>query len=108
MYFAEESIKKLAADYALLSEKRDNLREAYLTRTYEVPRAKEFADHGVSRRLRMMVHCIEQVFTILPPERTENPSMEELIDAVVHIQAFIFNAFACWITLRGYGSVRRN
>jgi hypothetical protein len=95
MYFAEESIKKLAADYALLSEKRDNLREAYLTRTYEVPRAKEFADHGVSRRLRMMVHCIEQVFTILPPERTENPSMEELIDAVVHIQAFIFNAFAC-------------
>lgn len=31
----------------------------------------------------------------MPPERTDNPSMEELTDAVIYIQAFIFNAFAC-------------
>jgi hypothetical protein len=85
----------LNINYAVISEKHDELREAYLTRTYDVARAKEFAEHGVSRRLRTMVHCIEKVFAILPPERTDNPPMEELIDAVVYIQAFIFNAFAC-------------
>lgn len=62
MYFAEESIKKMAADYAAVSAKRDKLIEAYQTRAYEVARAKQFAEHGVSRRLGTMVHCVENVF----------------------------------------------
>jgi hypothetical protein len=95
MFFTEESIRSMAADHAAMSTKRDALIKAYLTRTYDVPRAKEFAEHGVSRRLRTMVHCIENVFKILPPERVEHPSTEELVGAVVNIQAFIFNAFAC-------------
>ena len=95
MFFAQASIEKLAADYAALSRKRDDLIGAYQERDYDVARAKEFANHGVSRRLRTMVRCIERVFEILPPERTDNPSMDELIDAVIYIQAFIFNAFAC-------------
>ena len=39
---------------------------------------------------RLMYHCIERVFAILPPEREEHPSIEELVDA-----ALMFNAFAC-------------
>lgn len=42
-----------------------------------------------------MAHCIERVFAILPPEREDQPSMDELVDAVTYIQAFIFNCFAC-------------
>jgi hypothetical protein len=42
-----------------------------------------------------MSHCIENVFIILPPERESQPSMEELVDAVIYIQAFTFNTFAC-------------
>ena len=95
MYFAKESIESLAADYAAMPGKRDELLDAFLSRNYEVARAKEFAEHGVSRRLKTMTHCIENVFNILPPERDDLPSMEELTNAVVYIQAFIFNAFAC-------------
>jgi hypothetical protein len=95
MYFAKQSIDQLAADLEGIPGKRDEVLEALLSRAYEVPRAKEFAAHGVSRRLRTMAHCIENVFNILPPEREEHPSMEELVDAVVYIQAFTFNTFAC-------------
>lgn len=95
MYFSEEAINSLAADYAAMAGKRDQLVELFITRTYQVPRAKEFAEHGISRRIGTMAHCIENVFDTLPPERGDHPSTEELIDAVVYIQAFIFNAFAC-------------
>lgn len=63
MYFAEESIKKMAADYAAVSAKRDKLIEAYQTRAYEVARTKQFAEHGVSRRLGTMIHCVEMSLT---------------------------------------------
>ncbi|OCK55433.1 hypothetical protein LMTR3_11505 [Bradyrhizobium sp. LMTR 3] len=78
-----------------MAGKRSEVLDALLSRNYDVPRAKEFAAHGVSRRLKTMSHCIEKVFATLPPEREDHPSMEELIDAVIHIQAFTFNAFAC-------------
>lgn len=95
MYFSQESIEKLATGYASLADKRDAALEALLTRSYRVPRAREFAAHGVSRRLKTMCHCVESIFGVLPPEREDLPSMEELVEAVVHIQAFTFNAFAC-------------
>lgn len=95
MYFSQEAIDQLAADYGSVTAKRLEVCEALLSRAYEVPRAREFAVHGVSRRLRTMSRCIEKVFTILPPEREDQPSMDELVDGVVHIQAFIFNSFAC-------------
>lgn len=95
MYFARQSIDQLAADLEAMPRKRDEVLEALLSRAYEVPRAKEFALHGVSRRLKTMSHCIGNVFEILPPEREDRPSMEDLVDAVVYIQAFTFNTFAC-------------
>jgi hypothetical protein len=108
MYFAEDAIKSLAADYEAMKGKRLKLVEAYLSRTYEVSRAKEFAEHGVSRRLRTMAHCIKKVFTILPPECADKPSIDELIDAVVYIQAFIFNTLHASTISRGSGFARKN
>ena len=95
MYFAKDSIDLLAADLNAIPRRRDEVLEALLARRYEVPRAEEFAAHGVSRRLRTMAHCIENVFSILPPEREDHPPIDELVDAVVYIQAFTFNTFAC-------------
>jgi hypothetical protein len=83
MYFAKQSIDQLAADLEAMPGKRDEVLGALLSRAYEVPRAKEFATHGVSRRIKTMAHCVENVFNILPPEREDHPSMEELVDAVV-------------------------
>jgi hypothetical protein len=95
MYFAQAAIDSLSADFAAMAQRRDEVLNAFLARAYQVPRAREFAAHGVSRRLKTMTHCIENLFGILPPERDDYPSMDELTDGVVYIQAFIFNAFAC-------------
>jgi hypothetical protein len=95
MFFAQETLDKLNDGVAGLTAKRIEVYDSLLARDYAVTRAKEFATHGVSRRLRTMAHCIERVFAILPPEREDHPSMDELVDAVTYIQAFIFNCFAC-------------
>jgi hypothetical protein len=95
MFFAQETLDRLNDGVAGLTGKRIEVYEALLARDYRVPRAREFAMHGLSRRLRTMAHCIERVFAILPPEREDHPSMDELVDAVTYIQAFIFNCFAC-------------
>lgn len=95
MFFAQESIASMAADFAALSGRKDEVLDAFLSRKYAMPRAKEFAEHGVSRRLITMVHCIERVFKAIPPEREQRPSKDELAEAVVNIQAFTFNTFAC-------------
>jgi hypothetical protein len=89
----ERSVASLEADRAAIPQKRDEVLHALLARDYEVPRAREFAAHGVSRQLKTMMHCIECDFVILPPNREAHPSMDELTHAVVYIQAFIFNAF---------------
>jgi hypothetical protein len=91
MFFAQETLDRLNDGVAGLTGKRIEVYEALLARDYAVPRAREFAMHGISRRLRTMAHCIERVFVILPPEREDHPSMDELVDAVTYIQAFIFN-----------------
>jgi hypothetical protein len=95
MFFAQAALQSLENDFAAMPMRRDEVLDALLSRTYQVPRAWEFAAHGVSRRLKTMTHCIGNVFGILPPEREDHPSMDELTDAIIYIQAFIFNAFAC-------------
>jgi hypothetical protein len=95
MYFGQPAIESLSADFAAMAQRRDEVLDAFLARTYKVPRAQEFAEHGLSRRLKTMTRCIENLFGTLPPERDDLPSTDELTDSVVYIQAFIFNAFAC-------------
>jgi hypothetical protein len=95
MYFAQETLDRLSDGVAGLTGERIDVCDGLLARNYAVARAKEFATHGVSRRLRTMAHCIERVFAIVPPEREDHPSTDELVDAVTYIQAFIFNCFAC-------------
>jgi hypothetical protein len=94
-FFSDDKLKQLKADQAAIPARRDELLAAFLKRTYQVPRAKEFADHGLARRIQIMTACIEHVFESVPPERTDRPSMDDLKYAVVFIQAFVFNAFGC-------------
>jgi hypothetical protein len=94
MYFSNEQLLQLEQGYEEIAGKHQNLFERYLTRQYNDPRAKEFAQHGFLRRIKTMARCIMNTFTLLPPERTALPSSEERHDAEINIQAFLFNTFA--------------
>ena len=47
----------------------------------------------MSLRLNTLARCIENVFEILPPDRTSLPEREELLDATINIHAFAFGLF---------------
>ncbi len=95
MYFSEKALKQMRDEYSVISEKHQRLFESYLVRNYKTARAKEYAEHGFSRRLNTLVRCIDKVFEILPPDRVDIPTRQEVIDASINIQAFIFNVFGC-------------
>jgi hypothetical protein len=93
VYYSDDALKKLADGYQTVSGKLNYLMEKYYLIALANSRAKEFASQGYSRRLKVMVRCIENVFTMIPPERLELPSRDELSDATINIQSFVFNVF---------------
>lgn len=111
MYYSDKALKELAAEYQSLDKKANKLFEAYILRTFQNTRAREYATQGFARRIRIMVRCIKNVFQLLPPERTEVPSRDELSDATINIQSFVFNVFGsidnlAWIWVSENGQKR--
>jgi hypothetical protein len=84
----------LADDYKTIQAKHAALMTAFLSRKYREQRGKEFAEQGFMRRIKSMSRAIENVFTLLPPERMDIPTREQRHDAEINIQAFLFNTFA--------------
>lgn len=93
MYFSQKALQQIEAEYLTVSGKYARLLEAYLKRQYLVVRAREHAQHGFSRRLKSLVRCIDNIFEILPPNGVDLPTSEELSDANINLQAFVFNVF---------------
>jgi len=56
--------------------------------------AKEYALHGFGRRLSMLHQCIQNTFSICPPE-TQALSDYERRNLTINIQCFIFNLYGC-------------
>jgi hypothetical protein len=92
-YFSAENIAALHKGHEEVHRQFVDLRERYISRKYKSDRAKEYANHGFSRRLGTMVRAIDLVFEILPPEREDIPKRDEVVDATIAIQSFVLNTF---------------
>jgi hypothetical protein len=111
MYYSDDALKRLAEGYTALSGKLNVLLEKFIPLAVRNPRAREFARQGFPRRLKVMVRCIINVFDQIPPERTELPSRDELTDATINIQSFVFNVFGAvdnlaWVWMAENGQKR--
>jgi hypothetical protein len=111
MYFGEEAIKEMGAGYQSVRDRLNNLVEAYILHEFKNPRASEHASQGFPRRLKVMVRCIDNVFQKIPPDRSGLPSRDELSDATINIQSFVFNVFGsidnlAWIWVSEKGQKR--
>jgi hypothetical protein len=95
MHFSDEQLKELAQGYRKVRPGFEELMTAYVYRQWSNPGAREYATHGLSRRLSIMVRCIDNVFTLLPPELIEVPPEAKRTDAMIGIHAFVFNTFGC-------------
>jgi hypothetical protein len=108
MYFSENSLAQLAAEYQAIEGMYHRLLMTYVALPLKNARAREFASQGFPRRLKIMVRCISNVFSILPPESDDIPTMDQISDATINIQAFVFNVFGCldnlaWIWIQEKG-----
>lgn len=93
MFFQPEDLKKIQNEYTLVRGKYEELLIKFSHRAYSNSRAQEYGVQGFARRLKTLRRCIENVFIILPPDRASKPSTDELSDATINIQAFVFNVF---------------
>jgi hypothetical protein len=92
-YFDAANLERLTDGYEVVPSKVAKLVEAFLLRQYVSPIAREYAHHGVARRLGTLARCIDRVYSLLPPELDEVPGQDVRTDATIFIQAFVFNAY---------------
>lgn len=107
-YFSEEQLNQLEAGRIKANAQARELKFAYGNRVYANEQAKEFAYQGLIRRVGVMEHCLNKVFTILPPHQEEIPEPVILKEAEVQIQAFIINLYGAfdnlaWVWVREMG-----
>ena len=95
MSYTKEQLEELRTAYRSVCERRDQLVAIYVTKAFRNDKSREYSKHGFSRRLRMLMHCIDRVFAQLPPDTVQPPNHDDVLDATVYLQAFVFNAFAC-------------
>lgn len=96
MFFSNEQIGQLQDEFDTIAEKQLALTDRYLARHYFAnPRAKEYAWHGFVRRVNILARCVENIFSILPPDQVGLPEKSERSDVTINVQAFVFNVFGC-------------
>ena len=95
MRYSPEDIKRLVAHRADIDRIFMEISDHYIVYRYQSDLAKEHAIHGFLRRLDTLRFCIDNIFSILPPDKTAFPSSFELMNVTVYLQAFVFNAFGC-------------
>ena len=95
MSYSEDGLQELEKKFLDLREKNNDLLLHFLERKYVNNKAREFVQHGLCRRLRLMIRCIEKVFEVLPPDTQDVPEEDVIHDVTVHLQAFLFNTYGC-------------
>jgi hypothetical protein len=93
MYFSNNAIQQLQKERSQIIRKYQTLAEICVSRNYKNSIAQEYATHGFSRRVKTLVRCIDNTYRTLPPDLVVLPTNDDLSDAEIYIQAFVFNVF---------------
>ena len=106
--FAPNILKTLSENIDSVRSRNDALAELYVVYQYRTGAGREYATHGFLRRVRMLTHCIEKIFTFLPPDQDDIPDDDILLDATIYIQAFLINVFGAldnlaWVWVKEKG-----
>jgi hypothetical protein len=94
-YFSNEALEELTAGLAGLPPQLRTLKAGCSGLALANDKAREYLQHGLSRRLSTMVHMVQTVFELLPPAQDSVPEAATVMDATACIQNFVMNAFGC-------------
>lgn len=93
--FGEEHLRQLNEKFLTLVARSNDLLLKYTYFPFKSPRAREYAQHGFSRRLGTLSKSIRNLYKIIPPETVEVPDRERLYDAQINIQSAVANTYGC-------------
>lgn len=94
MNYTAKQVEQLKRDRATASS---SLQQEYrslvmgITPGLKSEKAREYLNHGVSRRMKIIARCLDRVFQILPVDRTQVLNFDEVIDLEIHLHAFVIN-----------------
>jgi len=94
-YYTPEILARIEEKVATVGSRADKMLLALMRHSFCTDRGREYAYQGFSRRVGVLRRCIENLFDIIPADRADVPSREELRDAEINIQAFIANCYGC-------------
>ena len=93
MQFSNEDLENLQKTRLAVFDKYQRLVGSYAVHKYKTVDGHRYAMQGLLRRLGILARCIHNVFEILPPDRVDLPTHDELSDATINIQTFVVNLF---------------
>ena len=93
--YSKKQLDQILTFASQIKEQANNLMMEFTWRTYKSEKAKEFATHGFSRRIRILSACVDNLFAVLPPSIDTVPDKTSLDLATINLQAFIFNTYGC-------------
>ena len=96
IFFETRKLAQLDEQYVKIHEKYAQLLKKYLSLNLKNKTAAEYCTHGFLRRLGILKRCIENIYNICPPEKSDKLSKDDdRLDLTINLQSFIFNVFGC-------------
>lgn len=95
-FFDASQLDQIGSEYVKVHEKYKGLLLRYLNLNLKDETATEYCRHGFLRRLRILKRCIENIYTICPPEKLGKfLKDDDLLDITIYLHSFMFNVFGC-------------
>ena len=93
-YFKSEDLAKFQENLDTIESRYSRLLLAFShNHRFKKEIAWEYANQGFMRRVGTLRRCIENVFSLIPPETEKIPNRQVLYDAQINVQAFVANVY---------------
>jgi hypothetical protein len=107
MTYTPETLAHLSDESSRVNDKYRALLSEFASFTQTHAASYEYTFQGFMRRLGTLERCIQNVYSLYPPTRSDVPSRETCVDLAINLQSFVFNVFGCldnlawiWVTER--------
>ncbi len=111
--YSTEQISELWEARAVTSKAITKLINDVVSHPFRSARGREFAHHGLCRRLQTLRRSLDRVYELIPPKPRQLPSTLKREDAEIYLSAFITATYGAvdnlaWIWVSETGLTRQN
>lgn len=101
MFFSPENIQHLNKEYSNIQNTYSDIlfKASGVSQKLKSKKANEFLLHGFGRRLKTLKRCIDNIYTLCPPNTSKDLEESVILNLSINLQAFIFNIFGCFENL---------